>query len=141
MPNKATKASSLALAAALVILTTAFTALPVSSSASLNNVQVFTATPSRAYSFEFAAYNLSGFLVASTQTSYSAAAFELPAGGYLFTVSATDIGRSYGVACPLRTGTGVAGQGQTPSIGSNPPPVAPNSSEALIPWCNPPSSE
>lgn len=75
---------------ALLIVGSAFMAgAAVGSTTSFNNVQVFVATSAQLpYSYMFSAYNLTGSLVASYQGSYPAAAFELPAGDYLFTVSA-----------------------------------------------------
>lgn len=75
----------------------------VTMGASFDNVQIFATTSTNLpYSFTFSAYNLTGSLVASYQGPYPAAAFELPSGEYLFTVSA--VYQSYipclGV-CPL----------------------------------------
>jgi len=107
---------------------------------SFENVQIFAETSaSQAYNFQFAAYNLMGSLIASTQTSYPAAAFELPAGGYLFTVSATSFSSRVGYACPLAKaeatqGSGAAGTSPTVRTnGSTPTPI--------LPICYPPSSE
>ena len=110
------------------------------SAGSFENVQVFATTSSaQAYNFQFAAYNLTGSLIASTTTSYPAAAFELPAGGYLFTVSATSFSNRLGYACPLAEG------GATQSSGSTgiSPTVTTNGSVAtrILPICYPPSSE
>lgn len=59
-------------------------------------VQVFASTESQSqYQYYYSAYNLTGSLVGSYQSAYPAAAFELPAGGYLFTVSA--VGESQGL--------------------------------------------
>lgn len=61
----------------------------IASDTSFNNVQIFVTTSAQLpYSYSFSAYNLTGSLVASYQGSYPAAAFELPTGDYLFTVSA-----------------------------------------------------
>jgi hypothetical protein len=136
MSNVRVKARALVLSLALLISGTAFMIQPASAD-SFNNVQVFaTTTSNQAYNFQFAAYNLSGSLIASYQTSYPAAAFELPSGGYLFTVSATHY--EYGkYLCPLM-GSGAAKGAPTtgpmmPSNGSGTP--------AVIPACYPPSSE
>lgn len=136
MSNTRAEARALVLSLALLISGTAFMVQPASAD-SFNNVQVFaTTTSSQTYSFQFAAYNLSGSLIASYQTSYPAAAFELPSGGYLFTVSATHYGyASY--ACPLM-GSGVS-QG-APATGPMIPANSSGSSIA-IPVCYPPSSE
>jgi hypothetical protein len=135
MSNKA-EARVLVLSIALLL---AGTALAVPSSAeSYNNVQVFVSTTSaNPYSFQFAAYNLTGSLVASYQASYPAAAFELPSGGYLFTVSATEYNSGVGYACPLE---GSASQGSGVAL----PAVQPNKSGVtpiVLPLCYPPSSE
>jgi len=130
---------------ALLFAGTAFLIQPVSA-ASFNNVQVFaTTTSSQAYDFQFAAYNLTGSLVASTQTSYPAAAFELPTGGYLFTVSATYYDYGIGYACPVAQGTATSSSGKAPSTGTSPPMVRANGSGSspaqILPLCYPPSSE
>ena len=138
--NAESKITALVLSAALLFMGAAFMASPASAE-SLNNVQVFATTSSSQVSgFQFAAYNLTGSLVASTQTSYPAAAFELPAGGYLFTVSATGFDNHIGYACPLEGGT-------TKGSGTSLPATQPNKSSststpAILPvWCYPPSSE
>ena len=135
MSNK-TKARVLVLSITFLLVGTAF-AVP-SSAESYNNVQVFvTTTAAKPYSFQFAAYNLTGSLVASYQTSYPAAAFELPNGGYLFTVSATEYNNEVGYACPLE---GSASQGSGVAL----PAIQPNKSTVtpiVLPLCYPPSSE
>jgi hypothetical protein len=82
---------TLLLGVALLIVGSAVLAgTAVGSTNSFNNVQVFVTTSAQLpYSYMFSAYNLTGSLVASYQGSYPAAAFELPSGDYLFTVSAT----------------------------------------------------
>ncbi|MGD0146759.1 MAG: hypothetical protein ABSB53_07925 [Nitrososphaerales archaeon] len=61
----------------------------VASAASFNNVQIFVTTSVvHNYSYTVAAYNLTGSLVGTYESSYPAAAFELPTGSYLFIVSA-----------------------------------------------------
>ena len=58
-------------------------------SPSFNNVQVFVNTSAQLqYSYTFTAYNLTGSLIGTYQGNFPAAAFELPSGDYLFTVSA-----------------------------------------------------
>lgn len=58
-------------------------------SSGLYNVQIFISTAaSHEYSYYVSAYNSTGSLVVSYSTPYPAASFELPAGKYLFTVSA-----------------------------------------------------
>jgi hypothetical protein len=129
-------ARALVIAIALLLAGTAF-AVP-SSAESYNNVQVFvTTTSTKPYNFQFAAYNLTGSLVASYQASYPAASFELPSGGYLFTVSATEYSGRIGYACPLE---GSASQGSgtaSPATPASKPGAAP----AIIPYCYPPASE
>ena len=59
-------------------------------SPSFNNVQIFVNTATQLqYSYTFTAYNLTGSLLGTYQGNFPAAAFELPSGDYLFTVSAT----------------------------------------------------
>jgi len=57
--------------------------------ASYDNVQVFVQTASSLPDyFTVSAFNMSGYLVASSQTQYPAASFELPNGQFIFTVTA-----------------------------------------------------
>ena len=124
---------------ALLLAGAAFMVHPAEAG-SFENVQVFaTTSASQAYGFQFAAYNLTGSLIASTQTSYPAAAFELPAGGYLFTVSATSFSGRVGYACPLAKGEATQGSG----VAGTSPTISPNGSVAtpILPICYPPSSE
>jgi hypothetical protein len=124
----------------LLLAGTPFVVRPASAE-SFENIQVFATTPSiQAFSFQFAAYNLTGTLIASTQTSYPAAAFELPAGGYLFTVSATSFSDHIGYACPLAKGGATQGSG---AVGAPTPGVNTNESTSsiVLPICYPPSSE
>lgn len=78
-----------------------------------NVVQVFAATSANLpYSFTFTAYNTTGSMVASYQTSLPAAAFELPAGEYLFTVSAVHPNYPPCVEmCPLQSGASTSSKG------------------------------
>ena len=63
--------------------------LAFANTASYNNVQIFIQTASNLPDhFTVSAYNMSGYMVASTQSQYPAAAFELPAGEYIFTATA-----------------------------------------------------
>ena len=120
---------------ALLLAGTAF--VGPSSAESYNNVQILvTAASAKAYSFQFAAYNLTGSLVAAYQTQFPAAAFELPSGGYLFTVSATEYDR-VGYACPL-VGGASQGSGTTQPATA---PTKPSATPAIIPFCSPPASE
>ncbi len=84
---------------------------PVFGATSYNNVQVFAQTTNLTQGiFTIAAYNSSGYLVSSSQTMYPAAAFELPSGNYLFTVSAMDQTDYYPYPVPLiGSGTSTAG--------------------------------
>jgi hypothetical protein len=102
--------------AAILLASMALVTLPAvaaSSSTSFNNVQVFvnTSSSNENYSFFFTAYNLTGQLVGSTQTPFPAAAFELPAGSYLFTVSAISQSPYYCNVCAQPVSTGSAGAG------------------------------
>ncbi|MGD0477664.1 MAG: hypothetical protein ABSB29_05800 [Nitrososphaerales archaeon] len=66
---------------------------------SFNAVQIFVSTSTNLqYNYLLSAYNLTGNQVATYQSSFPAAAFELPAGSYLFTVSALREGYP---SCPL----------------------------------------
>ncbi len=103
---------------AVALLFTSILGTGAVAGASYNNVQVFASTTSSLpYSFTFTAYNMTGSLVASYQSSFPAAAFELPDGQYLFTVSAVE--QTYYPCyetCPMQGGV-ATGNGQTaPSI-------------------------
>jgi hypothetical protein len=90
--------------------------LALAAGTSFNNVQVFVTTSSDLkYSYSYAVYNSSGSLVASYNGPYPAAAFELPSGDYLFTVSANhDTYRCLACLVP---------QGGMPVVnGTSPPP-------------------
>ncbi len=122
---------------ALLIAGTAFMASPASAE-SFNNIQIFvTTSSSHAYSFQFTAYNLTGDLVASYQSSYPAAAFELPSGGYLFTVSATYYGSPAEYPCPVAKG--VVTQGGSPATTAT--RYNESGSTPATPVCWTPSSE
>ena len=127
--------------AAIILASMALTTLPVvfASNASYNNVQIFVTTSSNLnYSYFFTAYNLTGQLVGTTQTPYPAAAFELPAGTYLFTVSAVEQ-TSYGCyvcAEPLTSGQASGSSSSTPAQS---PIVIKNGT--LLPVFRPPASE
>jgi hypothetical protein len=77
--------------------------------ASYNNVQVFVQTASSLPDyFTVSAFNMSGYMVASSQTQYPAASFELPNGQYIFTVTADQSSdQIYYTPSPM-TGTNVA---------------------------------
>lgn len=132
------EAKVLIVSMALLLAGTTFTVQPALAE-SFNNVQVFASTSSSLpYSFQFAAYNLSGSLIASYQSSYPAAAFELPAGGYLFTVSATAFSSYAKYPCPVE---GVGAVNGAP--GSTGPMMPSNRSGTamVMPTCFQPSSE
>ncbi len=129
------KSRALLLSMALLLTGTAFLAQPASA-VSFNNVQVFaTSAYSHSNGFQFAAYNLTGSLIASYQTPYPAAAFELPSGGYLFTVSSTSFNLLAKYPCPVMAGGVAQGSGSASSAiksdGSAMMPIAcyPQSSE------------
>lgn len=84
--------------------------------ATFNNVQINVSTSATLpFSYVFTAYNLTGDLVGTYQGPYPAAAFVLPTGEYLFTVSAT---YQYGNPCNI-CAVGAAGA-SSPSIASYP---------------------
>jgi hypothetical protein len=68
-----------------------------SSGGTFSNVQVFIQTSSTTVQFQYdvSVYNSTGFLVASTQTGYPAAGFELPVGDYLVTATAYNQPQAY----------------------------------------------
>jgi hypothetical protein len=130
------KSRALLLSTALLLAGTAFLAQPATA-ASFNNVQVFANSAyTHSNGFQFAAYNLTGSLIASYQTPYPAAAFELPSGGYLFTVSSTSFNLLAKYPCPIMAG------GATQGSGSASPTIRSNGSAAVMPIaCYPQSSE
>ncbi len=136
MTNTRVEVRALVLSMALLISGTAFMAQPASAD-SFNNVQIFVTTASsQPYSFQFAAYNLSGSLIASYQTSYPAAAFELPSGGYLFTVSATYYNYRLDYPCAVaRPGSTTGAPTAGPMMQAN------GSGSTMMPMCGSWSSE
>lgn len=84
---------------------------------SFDNVQVTVRTSSGIPdSFTVSAYNTTGGLVASYQSQYPAAAFELPSGSYIFTATATQQQTIY---YPVGyAGTATASSGSSGSSGS-----------------------
>ena len=110
--------------AAILLASMAFATLPVvfASNTSYNSIQVFVTTSSNLnYTYFFTAYNLTGALIGTTQTPYPAAGFELPAGTYLFTVSAIEQ-TSYGCyvcAQPLTSGAAIGRHVQPSNSQSN----------------------
>ena len=95
--------------------------LPFAQALSPDNVQITIQTSNiQVGYFVVDAFNMSGYLEASTQTHYAAASFELPNGQYIFTVSANN--QSY-YPVPLM---GASSSGQSsPSVSSLPIYVAP----------------
>lgn len=133
---KTTQSAALLLSLAFLIAWTAFATQPAGAE-SFNNVQVFaTSVSNKTSGFQFAAYNLTGTLIASYQTPYPAAAFELPTGGYLFTASSTSFNPLTKYPCPIM------GTGSSDGSGSAAPAMASNESVAVMPIeCYPQSSE
>jgi hypothetical protein len=128
---------------ALLLVGLAFASIPVAfaASSSYNNVQVLVTPSSNLnYNYFFTAYNLTGQLVASSQTPYPAAAFELPSGTYLFTVSAVNQ-TSYG--CPLCVeGIAKGAAAASPSNTSSSNGTSPNGGTVLPPiMYRPPAAE
>jgi hypothetical protein len=85
-----------------------------------DNVQVLIQTGNSTFTggYTVTAYNTTGYALVTYQTSYPAASFELPAGSYIFTVSATPQ-YTYGCASP---------GGVTPVEASGPSASSPGSS-------------
>ena len=91
-------ALSVMLTTILILGLTGLPALTVHA-ASFNDVQIFVSTSANLqYNYFLSAYNLTGNQVATYQSSFPAAAFELPSGTYLFTVSALREGYP---SCPM----------------------------------------
>ena len=97
-------------------------ALPLTTASTFNNVQITVQTSSlEANYFVVNAYNMTGYLEASTQTHYPSASFELPSSQYIFTVTANN--ESYSVVPPVLTPStpstpsgGAASSTSTPSL-------------------------
>ena len=108
-------------AAFLVVTITAYGGFVSASTGgqSFDNVQVSVLTSNGApgYSYTVSAYNTTGGLVASYESQYPAAAFELPSGNYVFAATATQqqSGYYYGVAS---SGTAVAPTSSGPASSS-----------------------
>jgi hypothetical protein len=80
---------ALTLTVILGIVLICLSSLSFVSADSYNNVQIFIQTNSGIPDyFTISAFNMSGFMVASSQTFYPAASFELPNGQYMFIVTA-----------------------------------------------------
>ena len=72
-----------------MFLLTCFTSFSQVKAASFSNVQVNIQTASNLPDyFTVSAFNMTGYLFATTQTHYPAASFEVPDGQYIFTVTA-----------------------------------------------------
>jgi len=86
------KAYSMVFALTAVLCLTALlglSSLSLANVASYSNVQVFIQTASSLPDyFTVSAFNMSGYMIASSQTQYPAASFELPNGQYIFTATA-----------------------------------------------------
>jgi hypothetical protein len=110
--KKSTRMTLAAVLFASVFLASGALAPAMGATPPLNNVQVFVKTASDLqYTYYFSAYNLSGSLVASSESPYPGTGFELPDGGYLFTVSAIGQQNIYCELCaqPLATGAATPG--------------------------------
>jgi len=71
----------------------ALSSLPLTRAASYNNVQIYIQTASNLPDhFTVSAFNMSGYLLASCQTQYPAASFELPDGQYIFAATGYSAG-------------------------------------------------
>jgi len=128
--------------AAILLASMALATLPAvfASNTSYNNVQVFVTTSSNLnYTYFFTAYNLTGQLVGTTQTPYPAAGFELPAGTYLFTVSAIEQTSYACYVCAQPMTSGVASGGSSSTSAPNPTVIKENGS--LLPVFRQPASE
>ena len=83
------KSLILAITAILGLMVIALGSLSYANTASYNNVQIFIQTSSSLPDyFTVSAFNMTGYMVASSQTHYPAASFEVPDGQYIFTVTA-----------------------------------------------------
>jgi hypothetical protein len=103
--------------------------LSFANTASYNNVQLFIQTASNLPDyFTVSAFNMSGYMVASSQTHYPAASFELPNGQYIFTVTA-DMSSNQIYYSPLPIGinsvSGAQDTNVTPSEPAMPHYIAP----------------
>jgi hypothetical protein len=86
-PKSNSRFSALVLILGLAVL--ALGSLPLTGAASYDNVQIYIQTASDLPDyFTVSAFNMSGYLLASCQTQYPAASFELPDGQYIFTATA-----------------------------------------------------
>lgn len=107
---------ALALLAAAVFVASAAAAGTASTAPTLELVHVGLQTSmSYPYQYALAAYNTSGYQVASYQSSFPGAAFELPVGTYLLTASAYFQNNTYCLDCPLAASASSSGGGTTAS--------------------------
>lgn len=84
-----TKFLVFAITTILCLMLIALGSLSYANTGSYNNVQIFIQTSSSLPDyFTVSAFNMSGYMVASYQTHYPAASFEVPDGQYIFTVTA-----------------------------------------------------
>jgi hypothetical protein len=84
-----TKFLIFAITTILGLMLIALGSMSLANTVSYNNVQLFVQTSSNLPDyFTVSAFNMSGYMVASSQTHYPAASFELPSGEYIFTVTA-----------------------------------------------------
>lgn len=90
----------------------------VSAAPALDLVQVGLQTSqSHPYQYSLTAYNTSGYEVASYQSSYPGAAFQLPSGTYLLTASAYYQNSTYCLACMMPMAAGAStGAASTPIV-------------------------
>ncbi|OGD45815.1 hypothetical protein A3K70_04550 [Candidatus Bathyarchaeota archaeon RBG_16_48_13] len=112
----------LGIAALMGLILLSSSSLSFANAASFNNVQVFIQTASDLPDhFTISAFNMSGYMFASTQSRYPAASFELPDGQYIFTATAERQDyQVYGSPTPMMSdSTGV----QEPSIAKGDMPM------------------
>lgn len=111
------------LAAAIIVASSAAMVNQVSAAPALDLVQVGLQTSmSYPYQYTLTAYNTSGYQVASYQSGYSGAAFQLPAGTYLLTASAYYQNSTYCPAC-LQVATTVSSGGAGSTAGTAIAPI------------------
>ncbi len=101
-------------AALLAVTITAYggfvSATATTTTNSFDNVQVSVHTMNSlpSYSYSVSVYNVTGGLVASYQSRYAAAAFELPSGTYIFAASAMEQQYLYPIPAVANSGAGSA---------------------------------
>lgn len=117
--------SLLLLASALAFTVPALGGLAAAGSTSAyNNVQVsIVTTNSSTNNYEVSAYNSTGGLVASYQSQFPAAAFQIPNGNYIFTALATDQQYGYYPPVPLQSPGASSPPTQTASGAAISPPI------------------